>query len=82
MIEIKICVGTSCHAKGAYNVMTTFQQLVEKYNLHDDVRISSSYCTGDCQKGVNVKVNGELFSVSDQMAKEFFKENIMPKIKG
>ncbi len=82
MIEIKICVGTSCHAKGAYNVMTTFQQLVEKYNLHDSVRITSSYCTGDCQQGVNVKINGELFSVNVMQAKEFFIQTIIPKTKG
>ena len=37
MTTIKICVGTSCHLKGSYNIVTTFQQLIEENRLHGQV---------------------------------------------
>jgi len=30
MLEIKICVGSSCHLKGSYNVINEFQHLIEE----------------------------------------------------
>lgn len=81
MINIKICTGTSCHLKGAYNVMTTFIQLIEKYSLHEKVSVVGSYCTGNCQEQVNVKIDGKLYSVNPMTAKEFFIENVLPLTK-
>ena len=32
MVEVKVCIGTSCHLHGSYNVMMSFKQLIEEYN--------------------------------------------------
>ena len=34
---------------------------------------------GNCQKGVSVKLNDQLFSVSPQTVKEFFENEILKK---
>lgn len=80
MTNVKICIGTACHLKGSYNVIMCFQQMVEEYNLHDKVALSAMFCTGNCQRGVCVKVNGTLYSVKPETAQSFFEETVMEGI--
>ena len=80
MVDIKVCVGTSCHLKGSYNIVMTFQQLIEDKGLHDKVDVQLSFCTGNCQKGVCVTVNDALYSVSPETARRFFNETILPAV--
>lgn len=40
MVEVKVCIGTSCHLHGSYNVMMSFKQLIEEYNLHDKINLA------------------------------------------
>ena len=42
MTEISVCFGTSCHLKGAYNIIQTFQQLIEEHGLHDRAGVKAS----------------------------------------
>lgn len=79
MTDVKVCIGTSCHLKGSYNVLMTFQQLMEEYNLYDRVALSGAFCMGNCQHGVSVTVNDALHSVSPESAREFFKKEIAEK---
>ena len=46
MVEVKVCIGTSCHLHGSYNVMMSFKQLIEEYNLHDKINLAGRFCTG------------------------------------
>jgi len=56
MLEIKICVGSSCHLKGSYNVINEFQHLIEEKALHDKIDIKATFCMKQCQKnGVAVE---------------------------
>ena len=78
MVEVKVCIGTSCHLRGSYNVMMSFKQLIEQYNLHDKINLAGQFCTGCCQNGVSVTVNGKEYGVSPETACAFFKETILP----
>lgn len=80
MVCINICIGSSCHLKGSYNVIQELQQLVEAQNLHDKVEMKAQFCMKQCQKGVSVEVDGEIHSVSPESAKSFFETTILPKI--
>ena len=31
MIELNVCIGSSCHVNGAHTVATSFQHLIEEY---------------------------------------------------
>lgn len=77
MVEVKICIGTSCHLNGSYNVVQSIQQLLEKYSLHDKVKLEAYFCMKQCNnKGVSITVNGTNFRVEPENARVFFQEQI------
>ena len=53
---IKVCVGSSCHLKGSYDVVEAFKSLVKKYNVQDRIELQASFCLGNCLQGVSVAV--------------------------
>lgn len=55
---IKVCVGSSCHLKGSYDVVEAFKALVKQYEVSDKVELQASFCLGNCLKGVSVVVEG------------------------
>ena len=82
MIELSVCIGSSCHIKGSYNVIQTFQQMIEENNLHNEVDFKGTFCMKRCDKtGVAVAVDNESFNIDPSQARTFFKENVLDKIK-
>ena len=39
MKNIKICIGSSCHLKGAEEVIEAFQKLIKEYNLENEIEL-------------------------------------------
>jgi NADH:ubiquinone oxidoreductase subunit E len=73
MREVSICVGSSCHLKGAYSVVNIFKEKVKEYNLEDQIHLKASFCQGDCTNGVVVTVDGKLFTgITPENAEQFF----------
>lgn len=82
MVEINVCIGTSCHLNGSYNVVQTFQQMIEENSLHDKISFKASFCMKQCQnKGVSVTIDGEVYKIEPENAGAFFKSNIMKRVK-
>ena len=50
--------------KGSREVVEKLQNLINDNVLKDKVTLSGKFCMGNCQNGVSVTVDGELFSVS------------------
>lgn len=80
MIKITVCIGSACHLKGSYNVITTFQNMIEEYNLGDRVELVMAFCLGHCQQAVSVQLDQETYSVSADGARQFFKERVLPQV--
>lgn len=80
MLSVKICIGTSCYLKGAYNVLQYFQHEIEAKNLHDKIDITGSFCMGNCGHGVTLSINEKIYAVAPEDAPKFFKETIAPLI--
>jgi len=80
-MKLSVCVGSSCHLKGSYNVIQAFQQLVEEESLHDKIEMEAQFCMKQCQKGVSASIDGEVFSVSPETAREVFRTTVLPKTK-
>jgi NADH:ubiquinone oxidoreductase subunit E len=79
MMKIHVCIGSACHLKGSYNIINTFQQLVEEYHLSDTVEVNAAFCFGCCVEAVSVKIDeGEVHSVTGASAREFFVKNVLP----
>lgn len=81
MTKIIVCIGSSCHIKGSRQIIEQLQYLIAKNNLGNQVELAGTFCMGQCQKGVCVKVNDELFSVTPDTVDEFFNTNILAKVK-
>lgn len=82
MVEIGVCVGTSCHLNGSYNVVQTFRQFIEEYGLHEKVEVKACFCLKQCQnKGVSVTVDKTAYRIEPENAGAFFEETIRKHIK-
>ncbi len=81
MVEVRVCVGTSCHLNGSYNVVQDIQQLIEQHSLHEQLNFEAIFCMKQCQaKGVSIKVDDEEFRIEPSQVKEFFEEKIMRRV--
>ena len=76
-MKVTVCIGSSCHLKGSRQVVEEFQRLIAENKLSDRVELGGTFCMGNCQQGVCVTVDGELYSVSPASAKSFFEEYIL-----
>jgi len=78
MVTVTVCVGSSCHIKGARNVIARFQELLATHNIDDKVELKGSFCMERCGEGVNWSVNEELItSVSEDDAVAVFQEKVL-----
>lgn len=57
-MNIKVCVGSSCHLKGSYDVIQAMKEILKKYDVEDAVELQASFCLGHCAEGVNVLTDG------------------------
>ena len=79
---IMICVGSSCHIKGSYDIVALFQAAVEKYHLENQVVLSGSFCTGRCNReGVTVQIDDEVFTgITRENFEGFFNANVLARL--
>ncbi|WP_277600360.1 NAD(P)H-dependent oxidoreductase subunit E [Thermosipho globiformans] len=54
---IKICMGSSCHLKGSYEVV----EKIKEMNL-EGIKLYGSLCFGKCANGINIEIDGVLIS--------------------
>ena len=82
MAELSVCIGSSCHLKGAYNVVQTFQQMMEEYGVREEeLTLRGAFCTRQCAKpGVAVALNGTVYQVRPEDARRFFRETVLPRL--
>ena len=79
-MKITVCIGSSCHVKGSRQVVRTLQQLIADNKLEDKVELGGTFCLSNCQKGVCVTVDDEIFSVTPDSVNAFFTENVLGKV--
>ena len=78
-MKITVCIGSSCHMKGARGVAEKLQDLISEFSLGDKVELEGAPCMGQCQRGVCVSVDGELYSVTPENVSDFFGNNVVSK---
>lgn len=81
MKELRVCIGSACHLKGAYDVIKTFQKLIEENTLEEEIELKAAFCLGHCTEAVSVKRwDGEILSVSINNAEEIFQSKIINEL--
>jgi NADH:ubiquinone oxidoreductase subunit E len=62
MITVTVCVGSSCHIKGARELIACFSDFLTKEGLVDKVELKGSFCMERCGEGINWKIGDEIVS--------------------
>lgn len=81
MLKIYVCIGSCCYSKGSYYVKSAFENLVCQYNLTDLVTVKGSFCLGNCDGDVCVKIGNEYIRgvVCENVAK-IFTSHVLNKV--
>ena len=82
MVFVEICVGSSCHLKGAPEIVELLEEAVKKNDLEDEIVLSGSFCTGRCNRvGVTVTVNETVYTgITRDGFRDFWNDIIMKAV--
>ena len=79
-MKVTVCIGSSCHIKGARSVVEQLQYLIAENHLGDKVDLGGTFCMGKCQQGVCVTVDDAFFSVTPDTVTDFFEKEVKAKL--
>jgi NADH:ubiquinone oxidoreductase subunit E len=78
MITVTVCVGSSCHLKGARGVIERLSEILARHGLEGKVELRGSFCMERCGEGVNWQIDDEpLTSASEAEAVEAFRQRVL-----
>jgi NADH:ubiquinone oxidoreductase subunit E len=60
-IEIVICMGSSCFARGNAQNLAMIQEFLASHDLKGSVQFSGKLCQDACKLGPNVTIAGETY---------------------
>ena len=82
MIFVEICVGSSCHIKGAPEIVELMQKYIADAHLENEIVLSGSFCSGRCNRvGVTVTVGDEVYpGVTPESFRDFWNGTILPAV--
>ena len=82
MIFVQICVGSSCHLKGAPELVARMQARIADTHLEDEIVLSGSFCTGQCNRvGVTVTVDDAVYTgVTPEGFEAFWHDTVLPAV--
>lgn len=79
-MDINICVGSSCHLRGSYDIIELMKKKLEENGLTDKVNLGAAFCLGKCTDGVSVKIDDEIIcGVSTDNFDEIFEKYVLKK---
>ncbi len=83
MIEIKICIGSSCFLKNAPGIVEYFQKKIEQDKLEEKINLSGSFCAGKCNReGVTIHVNDVIYTgITMETIDDFWNRRVVPFLK-
>ena len=58
-IEIEICMGSSCFARGNSTAVSLLKDFIQDHGLTQTVLLKGALCQGRCKEGPNTRVNGK-----------------------
>ncbi len=80
MTYVEVCVGSSCHLKGAPEIVELLQKYIADAHLEDDIILTGSFCTGRCNRvGVTVTVGDQVYTgITKDGFRDFWNDTILP----
>lgn len=66
-IEVVICLGSSCFARGNKGLLKIISQYIKDNNLQERIYFHGGHCFGNCAEGPILKVDGKVYSAVDDL---------------
>ncbi len=78
-MTVLVCVGSSCHLKGSYEIIELMKAAIQEHNLADKVTLKATFCLGKCGiAGVSIKVDNEIITgVTPENFEDIFAKHIL-----
>jgi NADH:ubiquinone oxidoreductase subunit E len=64
-IEIRICLGSSCFARGNKKMVQVVQQFLKLYHLEERVIFHGAHCFGRCGEGPMIQIGDNIEHTDD-----------------
>ena len=82
MLFVEVCVGSSCHLKGAPEIVELLQKNIAENHLEDDIVLAGSFCAGKCNRvGVTIIVGDTIYTgITKEGFKDFWCDTILPAL--
>jgi len=78
MMDIYVCIGSSCHQKSSYTVMKELKAMIIENGIEEKVNLQSAFCLGQCAGGITMKINDEIITgVGMGNITEIFKTKVL-----
>lgn len=65
-VEIVICMGSSCFARGNERNLAVIERYLQTHVLEATVELRGSLCMGACAEGPNLMIDGRLYHSLDE----------------
>jgi len=77
-LTVTVCVGSSCHIRGAREAIGRFNNLLKENGLGDQVELKGAFCMERCGEGINWQIGDEpLTSTSVEEAVKTFTDRVV-----
>lgn len=82
MLVISVCVGSSCHLRGSYEIIEKLKELIQSYQVESELELQASFCMENCSCGTSIRVGDEATLVVPEPStlERIFVEEVLPKI--
>lgn len=65
MVEIEICMGSSCYSRANSKTLEIIEKYIIEKQLQEKINLKGKLCLGNCSEGPNLIVNGNLHTHCD-----------------
>lgn len=81
MLNVSVCVGSSCHLRGSYDIINLMKDAIAANGLEDKVNLAAAFCLGKCTDGVSVKIGDEVVcGVNPENFSDIFENYILKAV--
>jgi len=83
VVTVSVCVGSSCHLKGAYEVIKLCEEAIAESSVRETINLKGTFCLGKCsEEGVTLNIDGEIITgVSPENFMNIFEERVLPRLR-
>lgn len=61
-MDVFVCIGSSCHLKGSFDVIQLLNERISRDGLEGRMEVKGSFCLGRCTDGVCVRVGEQVIT--------------------